>query len=70
MVLFYLQASKSELHTGLSLKANINDVSRTIAEVASSLDTKISYDDLQTIMKDHVLKSDFQYLMSKYLHPI
>lgn len=42
----YLKASKSELHTGLSLKANINDVSRTIAEVATSLDSKISFEDV------------------------
>jgi len=39
------RASKTELHSGLALKANINDISRTIAEIASNLDTKISYED-------------------------
>ena len=29
------KANKSELNAGLSLKANVSDVSRTIAEVAS-----------------------------------
>jgi hypothetical protein len=39
-------------------------VSKTVAEVASSLDGKMSYDDCQTILKDYVLKSDLQYLLS------
>jgi hypothetical protein len=30
----------------LSLKANISDVGRTIADVASSLDGKISFEDV------------------------
>ena len=46
------------------MKANISDISRTIAEVASTLDSKLSFDDCQTILKDYVLKSDFQYLIS------
>lgn len=46
------RASKTEMNTGLSLKSNISDVSRTIAEVASNLDSKISYEDVQLILKD------------------
>ena len=52
------------MSSGLSLKANISDISRTIAEVASTLDSKLSFDDCQTILKDYVIKSDFQYLLA------
>jgi DNA-binding IscR family transcriptional regulator len=59
------RASKAELNSGLSLKASISDITRTIAEVASSLETKLSFDDCQSILKDnYISKSDFQYLMS------
>ena len=58
------KASKTELNTGLSLKANINDVSRTVNEVAASLDSKLSFEDLQALLKDYVLRSDLQYLIS------
>jgi len=40
------KASKSELNAGLSLKANVSDVSRTIAEVASSIETKMSFEEI------------------------
>ncbi|CAD8114060.1 unnamed protein product [Paramecium primaurelia] len=58
------RASKNELHSGLALKANINDISRTIAEIAANLDTKITYEDSQVLLKDYVLKADMQYLLS------
>jgi hypothetical protein len=48
----------------LSLKANISDVSKTIAEVVTSLENKISVDDIHTVLRDYVLRSDFQFLMS------
>jgi hypothetical protein len=40
------KASKSELNAGLSLKANVSDVSRTIAEVASSIESKMNFDEV------------------------
>lgn len=46
------------------MKANVNDVSRTINEIATSLDSKISFDDMQTLMKDYVPRSDLQYHLS------
>ena len=52
------------MNTGLSLKANVSDVSRTIAEISSQIDSKISFDDLQLVMKDFVQKSDMQYFLS------
>jgi hypothetical protein len=55
---FIFQASKNELNTGLSLKANISDVSRTIAEISSSMDGKIGFEDMQVILRDYVQKGD------------
>lgn len=46
------------------MKANVNDVSRTVNEVATSLDSKIGFDDLQSLLKDYVLRSDLQYIMN------
>jgi len=40
------------------IKANISDVSRTIAEISSALDGKITFEDVQLILKDYVFKSD------------
>jgi len=42
----FKQAGKSELNAGLAQKANITEVSRTVAEVAAAVDSKICYDDL------------------------
>ena len=40
------KCNKSELNAGLSLKANVSDVSRSIAEVSSHIDTRLSYEDV------------------------
>jgi len=40
------KANKSELNAGLSLKANVSDVSRTIAEVAGSIESKLSFEEV------------------------
>lgn len=58
------KASKAEVNSGLSLKANTTDVSGTISEIIASLEGKISLDDCQTILRDYVLRSDFQYIVS------
>jgi len=42
----------------------VNDVSRTVNDVASSLDAKLGYEDLQTLLKDYVVRSDLQYIVS------
>ena len=52
------------MNTGLSLKASVQDVSRTVAQIAQTLDDKVSFEDCQTLLKDYVIKADFQYLMS------
>ncbi len=40
------KASKAELNAGLSLKANVADVSRTIAEVASSVEQRLTFEEV------------------------
>jgi len=52
------------LNTGLALKSNISDVSRTIADIASSLDGKLSVSDCHAILKDYALNDDLNYLLS------
>jgi len=46
------------LNTGLSLKANIQDVSKTVADIAACLDTKLDAVDQQSLCQDYVLKTD------------
>jgi hypothetical protein len=38
-----MQASKTELTTGLSLKANSTDVSKTVEELSRALEERPSY---------------------------
>jgi len=40
------KCNKSELNAGLSLKANVTDVSRTIAEVSAQIDNKLCFEDI------------------------
>ena len=47
------------------MKANVSDVSRTITEIANSLETKLSFEDSQNILKDFVLKTDVQYILNE-----
>lgn len=43
------KATKTEINQALSLKANITDVSRTVAEVAATIDEKVTYEDLDKL---------------------
>ena len=40
------KCNKSELNAGLSLKANVTDVSRSIADVGAQLENKLSFEDI------------------------
>jgi len=40
------KANKSELNAGLSLKANVSDVSRTVAEVAQNIESKMNFEEI------------------------
>lgn len=48
----------------LNQKANISDISRTLSEVSSSLENKISFDELHNLLRDYSMKSDLQYYAS------
>lgn len=48
------KCNKSELNAGLSLKANVTDVSRTIAEVSAQIDSKLCFEDIQPILDEKV----------------
>ena len=52
------------MSSGLSLKANTTDVSSTISEVIVSLEGKVSQNDFNTMLRDYVLNSELQYLLS------
>jgi hypothetical protein len=52
------KASKAEVNAGLSLKANVADVSRTLADLASTMESKLSFEEVQTLLDDRVSKSD------------
>jgi hypothetical protein len=56
------QCSKSELSTGLSMKANTSDVSRTVAELSNSVDSKLSINEFHTAMRDYVTRYDVQQI--------
>ena len=40
------KASKAEVNAGHSLKANVADVSRTLADLASTLESKLSFEEV------------------------
>ena len=52
------KCNKSELNAGLSLKANIADVSRTVADVAATVDTKLGQDEISKMLEEKVSKAD------------
>lgn len=58
------KASKTEVNAGLSVKANVSDVSRSVAEVVTSLERKINLEDIQVLVEEKVSRSDLQYLLS------
>ncbi len=40
------KAAKAEVNAGLSLKANVADVSRTLADIASTMESKLSFEEV------------------------
>ena len=54
------KASKSELNSGLNIKANVADVMRTFSEVASSIETRPTLEEVQNYLDEKVSKSDLQ----------
>jgi hypothetical protein len=62
---FLIQASKTELTTGLSLKANIADVSKTIDEISLQIEDKLSYSDLNELLKEYLHRSELTKALSE-----
>ncbi len=54
------KASKSELNSGLTLKANVSDVMRTFSEVAASIENRPTIDELHNFLEEKVNKCDLQ----------
>jgi len=44
----------------LNIKANVADVMRTFSEVASSIESRPTLDEVQTLIEEKVSKSDLQ----------
>jgi hypothetical protein len=54
------KASKSELNSGLNIKANVADVMRTFSEVASNIESRPTMDEIHSYLEDKVSKADLQ----------
>ena len=50
------KATIQEMTTSLALKANISDVSRTIADVQATLEAKQGVDDITRLLDDRVTR--------------
>ena len=59
-----IKASKTELNTGLSLKANISDVSKTIEELSKALEERPCYQEITSMLRDFASKADLIELLA------
>ena len=60
----HTRCSKHELANGLALKANVADVSKTVAEVANNIECRVHESQLVRELSDKINKSDLQYLLA------
>lgn len=56
------KASKSELNSGLNIKANVADIMRTFSEVASNIENRPTMEEVQSLLDDKISKADLQVL--------
>ena len=56
------KASKSDLNSGLNIKANVADVMRTFSEVASSIESKPTIEEIHGYLDEKVCKNDLQVI--------
>ncbi len=54
------KASKTELNSGLNIKANIADVMKTFSEVASNIETRPTLEEIHSYLDEKVSKTDIQ----------
>lgn len=57
------RASKQQLSTGLALKANGFDLGKIVEEISSAIDSKVSYGDINSILKEYAHKKDVNELL-------
>ena len=57
------KASKAEISQCLLMKNTYNDVIRNIAELKTSIESKMSTDDVYSIVEEKISRSDLQYLL-------
>jgi hypothetical protein len=54
------KVTKSELNSGLNIKANVADVMRTFSEVASNIESRPTMEEIHSYLDDKVSKTDLQ----------
>ena len=59
-----IQASKTELSTGLSLKANSTDVSKTVEELSRALEERPAYQEISSMLRDYASRADLVELLA------
>ena len=57
------KASKSEISSCLSMKSVFSEVTRTMSELKSAVDSKMNVDDVYSIVEEKVSRADLQYLL-------
>ncbi len=57
------KASKNELNSGLNIKANVADVMRTFSEVASSIETRPTIEEVNALLEEKVCKNDLHVIL-------
>jgi hypothetical protein len=58
------KASKSELNSGLNIKANVADVMRSFSELTTIVESRPNIDEVQSYLDEKVSKTDLQYYMN------
>ena len=56
------KASKSELNSGLNIKANIADVMKTFSEAANNIESRPTMEEMQSYLNEKVSKTDIQVI--------
>jgi len=54
------RASKSELNSGLNIKANIADVMKTFSEVANNIESRPTLEEMHSYLDEKISKTDIQ----------
>ncbi len=58
------KATKSELNSGLNIKANVADVMRSFSEITSNIESRPSLEEMQSYLEEKISKTDLQYYLN------